>query len=382
MSTLDIIIKKEGFLLTQPLSTGAAELFINAEDTAVGKRMAEFILRTGNTPAKFNIYVAEELLFFKSFELPLKTPDLKEAILYQLDLLTPYGEEALLHAFCHTRGKDTYQICLYALEKKKAEPLVAEIFAAGYTINGLFPLHQRYVPKNTPKGKWVLVMPDRYAKAFVLETTHLEDRFICNTLPHFGELKDITGAETLYHLDPPPNGSFADGNTLLTDKPALREFNLLPPRFRRPDYFKPAIIVLLALNLIALLAWGGSAAYSLAKQDQQITEQLNAIRPTVEEVTTLLRQEEKLVADIGRLEEIGQNPDIIKLLETLTLKMPKHSYLDQLEWDKKKNSIDIRGYTDDIGDLTEKLQSVGDIKLQSTSRRKNKTYFNIDVTLQ
>jgi hypothetical protein len=49
--------------------------------------------------------------------------------------------------------------------------------------------------------------------------------------------------------------------------------------------------------------------------------------------------------------------------------------------DNRNNSIHIQGYTNDINELTANLQNVGNAQLKSTSSRRNKTYFHVEITL-
>ena len=68
-------------------------------------------------------------------------------------------------------------------------------------------------------------------------------------------------------------------------------------------------------------------------------------------------------------------------MEKMTTELPDSAYLDQMRMDSRQKSISIQGYTSDISALTAKLQDMGEAKLKSTSRRKNQTYFNVEISL-
>ncbi len=110
-------------------------------------------------------------------------------------------------------------------------------------------------------------------------------------------------------------------------------------------------------------------------------EAINRIMPQVKEVKGLRDKNERLKDYIEKIEGISPSPDIITFLAELTTKLPETSYLDQMRMDKKKNAIHIQGYTEDISDLTSKLKEMGETSLKSTSRRRNKTYFNVEISL-
>ena len=59
-------------------------------------------------------------------------------------------------------------------------------------------------------------------------------------------------------LAPP---GFLDAHQLTTKKPLLKEFDLLPASFRRPDYSKTLIVILLTMNIVALLGLAGIKEY-------------------------------------------------------------------------------------------------------------------------
>ena len=168
---------------------------------------------------------------------------------------------------------------------------------------------------------------------------------------------------------------------LSEQKPLLKDFNLLPDSFRQPDYSKIAILALVVLNIAALIILGGVKGYSLIHTSNKVDNEISAIMPQVNEVRKLRSKEEMLVKYLDEIETLGTNPDIIGFVKSLSDQLPETSYLDQMRMAQKSRSIHIQGYTEDISELTSKLQAIGESKLKSTSRRKNMTYFQVEISL-
>jgi len=52
------------------------------------------------------------------------------------------------------------------------------------------------------------------------------------------------------------------------------------------------------------------------------------------------------------------------------------------ELEKKEAAIlYLDGYADDMGEMSTSLQGLGEVSLKSTSRRNNKNYFQMEITL-
>lgn len=382
MTPIEIIIHGNGATIRHPQEEGAAELFVASPET-FGKDLVEFCVRTGISATSVIMYVSEELVFYKSFELPLKTPNLKEALEYQLGLLTPFSEDSYLYSYSTVRAKNEYKISLFAVQREQIAIYMQGVADAGFTIEGLFPESQRYVTRSAHKDKWALVLPGRFAKVYTFTGSRLQDRALCGTEPDFDEIVSLTGAAQVYWAGPSPGEQrYRDAGVLLAGKPVLKEFNLLPATYRRPDYFKTIIPVLAALNILCLVGIVGLKITNLYTLDRQVSEQIEKIMPAVKEVKQLQSREQELKAAIGNFEKLGENPDLISFLKELTDKLPSGSYLDQMQLDKREGAIQLRGYTEDVSALTAKLKALGEIKLKSTSRRRNQTYFNVEITPQ
>jgi Tfp pilus assembly protein PilN len=168
---------------------------------------------------------------------------------------------------------------------------------------------------------------------------------------------------------------------LLATPPLLKDYNMLPASYRRRDNLKIAIIVLLFFNLVTLAAFGALTFIDQTKRISQADQEIGRLQPLVGKVKRTkdqIRQTEQFLASVARMKG---NPDLFAFLASLTLALPEGSYLNQLQFTAGKDSVVINGFTDNIGDLTEKLQAVGESRLQSTSRRQNMTYFQVEISL-
>jgi hypothetical protein len=377
---LEIIIRPDGLTVCDPVGNGRDE-HVSSEETSLDGRLARFSATHGISTANAVLFVAEELLFFKQFALPVKTPNLKDAINFQLGLLTPFASDSLLYSYSTTRNKDVYQIALYATPRRDVQPYLQKLSDAGFTILGLFPESQRYVTRTRRKLKWALLLPGRYPKAMVFVGHHMENRFLCGSDPEFSRIAEFCDTVNIYRPNPADNSGFTDAALLRVKPPLLKKFDLLPPVFKKPDYARAVIVSLLVLNLIALLGLAGIKQYRLVEIEQQLTHEISEIMPRVREIDTLRAQEKQLTKDIERIQELSKSQDLITFLKRLNDELPKTSFLDQLRMDQNKNTIHIQGYTEDIGELTAKLQAIGQTKLKSTSRRRDETYFQLEISL-
>jgi hypothetical protein len=377
---IEIIIRPNGLTLCDPTGQREDE-FVDSQEASLDARLIQFRTKHEISTTTVALFVAEELLYFKSLELPLKTPNLKDAIRFQLGLLTPFAGDDVLYSFTTTRTKDMYQVALYATPRQHVQPYLQSFSDAGFTLIGLFPESQRYVNRTRRRERWALMTPGRFAKAIVFAGTHMENRFLCGSEPEFADLATLCATKNIYHPQPLDNDGFMNATLLREKSPLLKEFDLLPPAYKKPDYSRAVIIALLILNLISLLGLAGIKQYRLTTIEQQLEAEIQEILPKVNEINTLFAQEKQLTEDIEKIKELSDNPDLITLLQRLTEELPETSFLDQLRMIKGKHALEIQGYTEDIGELTNKLQTIGQTKLKSTSRRRNETYFQMEIGL-
>ncbi|MBA3015952.1 MAG: hypothetical protein KKD63_13750 [Proteobacteria bacterium] len=390
---LEIVIHKNGLAFCHPTDCRVVE-FVAREDRGVVARIAEFIVKVNGHASTLHLFISEDLLFFKAFDLPLDTADIDEAIGYQLEMVTPFADETIWHSHVVQKGDDAYHITLYAAKSGYIDAYVQEILEGGYQISGLYPESQRYVNKLNRKSKWGLLLPGRYIKAFIFVGPVMQDRLYCNVAPSFGEVVEVCQTDMVFKLDqdnlqqqsvealpPPPYFDYLDACQLLTQRPHLKTYNMLPASYQRPDYLKIIIGVLLVVNVLTVLVWGGVKAYKLKSFNYQVNREIEAIMPQVTEMKVLRQQEEEALKAIAQVEMIGTNIDVIAFMTKLTTVMPATSYVDQLRLDQVNNLASIQGYTEEVSGLTAKLQEIGTTQLKSTSRRQNKTYFNVEITL-
>lgn len=390
---LEIVIQKEGLCLCHPGDCGG-DLFLAREERDIGRRIAEFVAGVNAHPTTLHLFISEALLFFKAFELPLDTTDVAEAVGYQLEMVTPFADEATWHSFAVHKGEDAYHVTLYASKSGYIDAYLQEIMAGGFQLSGLFPESQRYVCKLTRKSQWGLVLPGRFAKVFLFNGATMVDRQYCSDDPSFAEAKALCHTEMIFRPDPSslrlvergtlpakPYDDYLDACLLLSQPAQLKAYNMLPATYQRLDYLKLMIGGLLIVNLLTMLLWGGVKIYRLKSSSSQINREIEAIMPLVSEMKALRGREADVLKAISQIEGIGRNFDLIGFMAKLTKAMPADSFVDQLRFDQKSNIVSIQGYTDEVSTLTSKLQEIGQTQLKSTSSRQNKTYFNLEITL-
>ncbi len=379
--SIDIIIREEGVRFTLPRRKGLADEFLPAPVNGLADRLRRFVATNGLKGLPVNFFVAEDLLFFKQLTMPLQTADIKEAISLQLDMLLPFASDEVFYSFTSHRGKENYQINLYALESEKVGAHIQELADAGFRLEGLFPESQRYVAALASKDEWTLVLGNQMAKVLVFAGSRLLGRTPCYHAPRPEDLGGEKDGGRVYWSEPPPDSAESAAAGLLAGRPLLRDFNLLPSSYRRPDYLRYLIMALCCLNIMALLALGVSREYSLQKQADQFDGRIVEILPAVKEADRLQGQSKELAESLEGLKKIGVNFDLLDFLARTTSALPDNSYLDQIRLEHRGGPIHLQGYSDDdISSLTEKLETLGKVKLRSTRRRKNKTYFQVEIT--
>jgi len=377
--SIEILIRQDGLHIS---STFKQEIeYIAQPVSELGSRLARYC--TPKSPAGLDVlfYIAEDLLFFKKFALPLKTADIKEAISYQLAMFAPFDGK-MLHSFTAVRDKQGYNVCLYAALEEAIVPLLEEVTAQGFQVAGLFPESQRYVTRLCKKKEWALLLPGRFPKLLIFSDKKIKDRLLCHNEPSIEGLTTLNAGEVIYKPAAQEGSGFQDAGLLLAEKALHKELNLLPPSYRQPDYLRYVLIGLCLLNLLALASAGMIKEYNVITLLNKIETEIETLRPSVKEVEQLRIEEKKLVDTVGRIEGIGENFDIVRFLEKVTKALPENSYLDQIRMDDKTGDIQLQGYTEDISALTAKLDSLGKAKLKSTSRRRNQTYFHVEISGQ
>lgn len=392
---LEIVIHKGGLILCHPSDYSVTE-FVARDEKGVTSRIDAFIKTTRASSSTIHLFVSEDLLFFKTFKLPLDTVDLREAIGYQLEMTTPFADETTWFSFSATRNDDLYRINLFAAQSGYIDAYIQEIMEGGYQLSGLYPESQRYVNKYNRKIQWGLLLPGRFVKAYVFNGASLEERLLCSAEPSFPEAVEVCKSDMIFQLDSnaqeapehvqqalskKPFFDYLDARMLLTERPLLKDFNMLPASYQKPDYFKIIIAVLMVLNMVTFLALGAAKVYKLKVYDNQVDRQIEKIMPVVNEMKELRLEEEELLKAITQMGSIGSSFDFITFLISLTREMPSSSYVDQLRFDKQNNSVHVQGFTEDVSALTTELQVIGETQLKSTSRRKNKTYFHVEISL-
>jgi len=300
---------------------------------------------------------------------------------FQVGMLAPFEEDDLLYAFEVERRKKQYLIHLACISRELVEPVLREIAAAGVRIAGLHPEYLRYLSRSAPKDRWALFLEGRLHRLLLFEGRRLVERLLLPVRSAEERLPELAGTEAIYTPAPAPDGSMRDAGDLVIRRGTIKEFNLLPPEFRRPDYSKFLIAALVLLNVLALFGFVGGRLAQVNDYETRLAAAIAEVAPLAKEAMRLRAREKELQAAITEFKSLRPNPDFIGFIARLTKGLPKSAYLDQMRFDGKNHAVIIQGYTDDIGELAGKLEALGDAKLKSTSRRRNKIYFNIEISL-
>jgi Tfp pilus assembly protein PilN len=358
---LEVVIHSDGFVFSFARELFREELRGGSPDLVRG--LTTFIEKHGLASRTVQIFLAEELIFGLELDLPLRTPDLKEAAELQLGLALPFPQEEALSAYSVTRQAEGYRVLIFAARARTVAVALEELIEEGFTVKGIYPEHQRYLTKQTGGQEWALVMPGRPAGVYVFAEG--------------GQLKN----RLIYHLEPPPDSGFLSAAELLAETPLLQEYNLLPPSYRRPDYLKMAIVALVALNLLALVVGIGFRFQRLSGLAEKTETEIAELSPQVKEVNQTRAQVEREEEFLAALTALGGNPDLPAFFQKLTAELPLDSYLDQFRFDSQQQTVTINGYSDDLAAMTKSLQGLGEVRLKSTSRRKNRNYFQVEIGL-
>jgi hypothetical protein len=378
-NNLQVLIEKDRITFRHPKASETVRLEPGRK-IALGDHLKKFRRQAGLASRNLALFMAEELLFYKFLQLPLNTPNLKEAISYQLGMLTPFAEDDFLHNYEVRRRKDGYDVHLYATRREPLQTYLHDFARAGFRVAGFFPEHQRYLNRDNRRNRWALVLPGRFTKVLIFAGGLLERRLLSNITPDFEQLTEVCATKIIYHPHPQAD-HFRDAGSLLKREPLLKEFNMLPTSYRRPDYMKMAMAALVIVNFAALLGLAGGKLHQLQLSEREVEARIITLAPRVEKFNQLRDREQQLLEEVSRMEEVGRNPDLITFLHRLTRALPNDSHLTQMRKDPTGNRISMQGYTGDVTGLTAGLQTLGDAKLKSTSRRQNQTYFDMEVSL-
>ncbi|MEN8257565.1 MAG: hypothetical protein ABFS09_06845 [Thermodesulfobacteriota bacterium] len=376
---LDIFLKSASTAIGWQSAEGYQTKDLSADSTAFAKAIPKLENCPALAGADVDVYLAEELLFFTQITLPRQTPDLKKAIALQLDMLSPFGGDSL-YTFRSKRSKEGYSITLYFCRRSQIFPFLHILFEAGAHLIGLYPESQRYLNADNRKTSWSLWSPGRFGKITHFKQGKVVGRDICSGEVNAAQIRERTGDATLYRLGNVEGGE-PSAMALLGQTASAREFDMLPPSFRRPDYIKKALIGLAAANLILILLLGTGKSIALYRQENLIDHQIESTKADAEAALKLKTRIKKLKNKLDDYRAMGTNKDLIAFMANISKKLPSTAYLDQLRIDQKTQTITIQGYTRDLHELTAQIPNLGSATLKSTLKRRNQTYFHLEVSM-
>ncbi|MEN8134914.1 MAG: hypothetical protein ABFS18_05190 [Thermodesulfobacteriota bacterium] len=379
---LEIIIRSDCFVLTCDRGN-IVEEELRQDEVDVAAALTSCCEKHGLRARTVNLFLAEELIYMTAIDLPTNTPKIGEAVSFQLGALAPFPEDDVLYSYSTVRDGDNFRVTIAAARSARVVAVVEELLKAGFVVKGLYPESQRYVTAKWRKLRWALVVPGGRTKIFVFDGGQYADRFLGSGADlDYDELAAVCDTENIFHLSPPVGSNFKSVQLLMAAPPLLKEHNMLPASYRRLDYLKIAIITLVVLNLVGLAALGSFKFLDQTKQINRADQEIARLQPLVRKAKKAKKQIRQTEAFLDLVSKMKGNPDLFIFLEKLTLALPEGSYLNQLRLTAAEGLVVINGFTDNVGDLTEKLQTVGEARLQSTSRRKNMTYFQVEISLR
>ncbi len=376
---LDVFLQRDATTVGWNSPLGYQTQTLPADSSAFAHAFTES--RTGHklVGADVDLYLGEDLLFFTKITLPLQTPDIKKAIALQLEMLSPFGEDSLA-AFAAQRTKEGYSVNIYFCRRSQVTPFLDILFAAGTHLTGLFPESQRYLTRDTMDLSWSLWNPGRFGKVTHFMQGKVINRDLCASPVSVAQLKEQSGSDTLYSLGSVEEG-VSSALALLTQPARGREYDMLPPSFRRPDYIKKAMMALAAVNVILILLLGVGKGLALYRQEAFLDQQIEATKIDAEAALQLKSRIKKIEKQLDAYRAMGTNTDLIAFLAKLSKELPATAYLDQLRFDHPMGTITLQGYTNDLPGLTEKIPTLGSATLKSTMKRRNQTYFHLEVSM-
>ncbi len=378
---LEIDIESEGIRFYCSRGKKAAELFLPKPVEDLGSRLRQFVTenRLGTKPLVF--FIEEDLLFFKKFSFPLHTVNVREAIYYQLSVLTPFNEE-VLYNFTVSRGRNEQEVALYAVKKEEVYPYLRQAAEEKFRLLGVYPASQHYVIGAGRNKYWGLLTGGHYPKLILFKGARLLDRCFWLRPPHPEDMEGLADPpEIVYRIAGNYGGEgFREAKDLLSAPPLLKDFNLLPSEYKRPDYLRYGLIMVCSLNIAALLVLGGIKEYKLREYHSALQTEIEEVRPRVRKLQRLKGREKELSEAVQEIEKVKIELDFIRFLEGLTATLPRDSYLDRIRIEGRGSRVvHLQGYTGDISTLTNNLSDLGEVQLRSTRQRQNKTYFHVEL---
>ncbi len=367
---IDLLIGKGQIVLCDMKQTGNSVEFTQSP-AEFAQQFSAFSKQHANLAGRpITIYLSDDLLYFTRIKLPKQTPNIKKALQLQMDIISPFGENCL-YAYDIQHAKDAIHVALYLSDQRIMLPILETIIGLGHRIYGMYPESQQGLSSKNRKKNWGLISSGLFNKLTIFKAGHVTERLQLSGQPDQQMLKKTYGLEFIQDItnlkaQPSPPGAPLD-------------FDLLPKTFRRTDYGKWLLLGLLTLNLLLGLGWFGMNFFSLQGQIHQIEASRQKMAPQLSELKKLNKQQARQAIKLKGYANIAKNTNLIALFANLSQNLPFSSHLDQLRLDKKTGAIHIQGYTSDLGALTTSLQAIGNATLESTHKRRNQTYFKIEV---
>ncbi len=280
----------------------------------------------------FDLYIgiSERNCLIKSIEVPLSVRDEIDSLLgYEIEKYVPIPASKIIFDYRilkEDKSKDTLDILLQAFKKDDLAPFIGlKDFIPG-GITGIMLTEsaiEEYEYFRTSKRKFQIRGVDSQADDY------------------FQKLRPLALGFQKFNPD-------------------RGRINFLPQRFRKQPSRLPLLIFIsfIALNIIALFAMGASYLIQNSVQNSQLDGRLSQLKEKLVKVETLEKRVGSLEAREMEVRGIFQNrPSMLEILTELTRIMPPDTHLK--EFDFKKNTIWIKGYSNQASRLIKIFESSG-----------------------
>ena len=185
----------------------------------------------------------------------------------------------------------------------------------------------------------------------------------------------------------PPEGLVGLGAAVCSvhDKVNL-ELNMLPEKLRRHQKRLPLILAVVVLSIMALVfAYKETTTYfELREKHAELETRRTQFMARMNEVAAARGKLEQLQTELTVFEPYEQDNTLYKLLESLTMRLPDHTYLTNLQI-KQGTRLQIQGESDNAFEVQRILTSIPYLKdvqeKNAITKRQEKARFIYGATL-
>jgi len=164
------------------------------------------------------------------------------------------------------------------------------------------------------------------------------------------------------------------------------DLNMLPEKLRRHQKRLPLIIATVVLSIMALVfVYAETTGFlALRKQERELESRYDLYMSRMNEVAAARAKLERLQAELELFTPYQQDNALYKLLESMTMKLPDHTYLTNFQI-KQGTRLQIQGESDNAFEVQRLLTTIPylvDVKEKNAiTKRQEKARFIYGATL-